>query len=79
MKFRVEFGFGENFGKNVQVVGEWQTIDGLDVIEAESYEEAAKEAVNIDGLENAIFKVCELTENEFGKLERNGNWVYYIF
>lgn len=75
MKFRVEFGLGEN----VQMVDEWQVIDELNAIEAESYEEAAKEAVNIDGLENAIFKVCELTENDFGKLERNGNWEYFSF
>lgn len=79
MKFRVEFGFGEN----VTAVDEWQTIDELNVIEAESYEEAAKEAAkeaaNIDGLENAIFKVCELTENEFGKLERNGRMAHFSF
>lgn len=75
MKFRVEFGFGEN----VQMVDEWQTIDELNVIEAESYEEAAKEAANIDGLENAIFRVCELTEKEFGKLERNGRMAHFSF
>lgn len=75
MKFRVEFGFGEN----VMTVDEWQTIDGLDVIEAESYEEAAKEAACTDGLENAMFRVCELTENEFGKLERSGDWEYFSF
>lgn len=75
MKFRVEFGFGEN----VQAVDEWQTIDGLDVIEAESYEEAAEEAANADELENAVFRVCELAEDEFGKLERSGNWVYFSF
>lgn len=75
MKFRVEFGFGEN----VMAVDEWQTIDGLDIVEAESYEEAAKEAANTDGLENAMFRVCELAENEFGKLERNGNWEYFSF
>ena len=70
MKFRVEFGFGEN----VQAVDEWQTIDELNAIEAENYEEAAKEAANADGLENAMFRVCE-----FGKLERNGNWKYFSF
>ena len=75
MKFRVEFGFG----KNVTAVDEWQTIDELNVIEAESYEEAAKEAANVDGLENAMFRVCELAENEFGKLERNGNWIHFSF
>lgn len=75
MKFRVEFGFGEN----VQAIDEWQTIDELNAIEAESYEEAAKEAANADGLENAMFRVCKLAENEFGKLERNGNWEYFNF
>lgn len=75
MKFRVEFGFGEN----VQATDEWQTIDELNAIEAESYEEAAKEAANADGLENAMFRVCELTEDEFGKLERSGNWEYFSF
>ena len=75
MKFRVEFGFGEN----VTAVDEWQTIDELNVIDAESYEESAKEAANIDGLENAIFRVCELTENEFGKLERNGRMAHFSF
>ena len=36
-KYLVEFGFAENF---VSVV-EWQTIDGLDAMEAENAEEAA--------------------------------------
>lgn len=75
MKFRVEFGFGEN----VIQIDEWQELDELNTIEAESYEEAAKEAANADGLENAMFRVCELAENEFGKLERNGNWEYFSF
>ena len=75
MKFRVEFGFGEN----VIQIDEWQELDELNTIEAESYEEAAKEAANADGLENAMFRVCELAESEFGTLERNGNWEHFSF
>lgn len=75
MKYRVEFGFGEN----TSVVGEWHTIDELLVVEAKNAEEAAIEGANANGLEEAMFRVCELTENEFGKLERNGNWEYFSF
>lgn len=78
MKFRVEFVIIEII-ENAHLVGEWQDIGELTIIEAETHEEAAKEGANIVGLEDVIFKVCELTENENGELERNGNWVYYIF
>lgn len=64
-KYRVEYGFGEN----VCQVEEWQTINGLEIIEKENAEEAAKEAACTDGLENAMFRVFELIENEFGKFE----------
>lgn len=65
-KYRVEFGFGENFIS----IEEWQTMNGMDVMEAESAEEAAKHAACTDGLEKALFQVYELIENEFGKLEK---------
>ena len=56
MKYRVEFGFAENF---VQVQ-EWQTTDGLQTVEAESAEAAAEWAACTDGLEGALFRVYEL-------------------
>lgn len=65
MKYRVEFGFGENFVS----VDEWQTIDELMEIEAENAEEAAKNAACADGLEEAMFRCFELIENEFGEME----------
>lgn len=66
MKFRVEFGFADN----VMLVDEWQTIDELAVVEADSYKEAAKIGANTEGLEKAFFRIYELTENEFGGLEK---------
>ena len=75
MKFLVEFGFGEN----VEQVQEWQTIDGLDKVEADSAEEAAECGANTDGLEEALFRVWRLVENEFGKLEKNGKAEYFSF
>lgn len=74
-KYRVEFGFAENFTE----VDEWQTIDGLDCVEAENAEEAAKVGAHTDGLENALFRVSELTENQFGELERAGEAEYFSF
>lgn len=64
-KYRVEYGFAENFLS----VEEWQIINGMDIIEAENAEEAAMKVSYTDGLENALFRVFELTENEFGQLE----------
>lgn len=55
-RFRVEFGFAEN----VCQVQEWQTMDGLQAVEAESAEAAAEWAACTDGLENALFRVYEL-------------------
>lgn len=75
MEFLVEFGFAEN----VEMVDEWQTMDGLDVVEAESAEEAAKEAACTDGLETAWFQVYRLRENEFGGLEKAGEPEFYSF
>lgn len=74
-KFLVEFGFGENVGQ----VQEWQTIDGLDEVEADSAEAAAEWGANTDGLEDALFRVWKLTENEFGKLEKSGEAEYFSF
>lgn len=68
-KFRVEFGFGENF----EEVDEFQTMDGLEVIETENAEEAAKFAACTDGLEDALFIVYELVPDEFGGLEFDRN------
>lgn len=64
-KYRVEFGFGENF----ESVQEFEIIDGLDAVDAESAGEAAKWAACTDGLENALFKVYELDEN--GEYDRH--------
>lgn len=74
-KYLVEFGFAENFLS----VDEWQTIDGLDVIESESAEEAAKEAACTDGIEEALFRVYELVPDEFGGLEKSGEPEYFNF
>lgn len=66
-KFRVDVGFGENF----ETVDEWKTMDGLDAMDAETAEDAAKEAACTDGLENALFMVYELVPDGFGGLEIN--------
>ena len=69
-KYRVEFGFTENF----QSVNEWQTMDGLEEVDAENAEEAAKWAACTDGLENALFRVYELDG-----LEKHGQAKYFDF
>lgn len=74
-KYLVEFGFADNFVS----VDEWQTINGLDEMEAESAEEAAKEAACTDGLESALFRVYELVPDEFGGLEKSGEPEYFEF
>lgn len=74
-KYLVEFGFADNFVS----VDEWQTINGLDEMEAESAEEAAKEAACTDGLEEALFRVYELVPDEFGGLEKSGEPEYFEF
>lgn len=75
MKFRVEFGFAEN----AMAVEEWQTMDGLDVVEAESAEGAANFAACTDGLENALFRVYPLRADQFGGLEKAGKPEFYSF
>lgn len=65
MKYRVEFGFGENF----DAVDEFQTMDGLESVQAETAEDAAKWAACTDGLENALFEVYEIDES--GEINRN--------
>lgn len=74
-KFRVEFAFAENF----QSADEWQTMDGLEAVEAESTEDAAKEAACTDGLENALFRVWKLVPDEFGGMEKAGKPEYFDF
>lgn len=74
-KYRVEFGFGENFSS----VTEWQTLDDLAEVDAETTEDAAKNAACTDGLENALFRVYELILNEFGDLEKYGEPEYFEF
>lgn len=74
-KYLVEFGFADNFVS----VDEWQTINGLDEMEAESAEEAAKEAACTDGLESALFRVYELVPDEFGGFEKSGEPEYFEF
>lgn len=74
-KYLVEFGFADNFVS----VDEWQTINGLDEMEAESAEEAAKEAACTDGLEEALFRVYELVPDEFGGIEKSGEPEYFEF
>ena len=74
-KYLVEFAFAEN----VVSVDEWQTMDGLDAVEAENAEEAAKWAACTDGLENALFRVHGLIPDEFGGLEKTGDPEYFSF
>lgn len=62
-KFRVEYGFGTDF----QSVNDWAPIDpDIDVFDAESAKEAAENASLIEGLENARFRVYELTRGPLG-------------
>lgn len=74
-KYRVEFGFGENFSS----VTEWQTLDDLAEVNAETTEDAAKDAACTDGLENALFRVYELILNESDDLEKYGEPEYFEF
>lgn len=74
-KYRVEFGFGENFSS----VTEWQTLDDLAEVDAETTEDAAKDAAFTDGLENALFRVYELILNESDDLEKYGEPEYFEF
>lgn len=74
-KFRVEFGFGENFVS----VDEYQTMNGLDVVESETAEEAAMVGANTDGLENALFRVYELADNGLGDLKKVGEAELFFF
>lgn len=73
--YRVEFAFADNFVS----VNEWQTIDGLEAVESESAEEAAKWAACTDGLEKALFRVWQLVPDEFGGLEQSGQPEYFEF
>ena len=74
-KYRVEFGFGENFSS----VTEWQTLDDLAEVDAETTEDAAKDAACTDGLENAHFRVYELILNESDDLEKYDEPEYFEF
>ena len=74
-KYLVEFAFVENFTS----VDEWQTMDGMDSVQAENAEEAAKWAACTDGLENALFRVYELVSDEFGGMEKCGSPEYFNF
>lgn len=74
-KYRVEFGFGENFSS----VTEWQTLDDLAEVDAETTEDAAKDAACTDGLENALFRVYELILNESDDLEKYDEPEYFEF
>ena len=74
-KYLVEFAMAENF----EQVSEWQTMDGLEAVEAENAEEAAKWAACTDGLENALFRVYELVPDEFGGMEKLGAPEYFNF
>jgi len=65
-KYRVEFAFAENFN----CVSEWQTLDEWMEIETDTARDAAMQAANADDFEKALFRVFELTTNEFGKLEK---------
>lgn len=75
-KYFVEFAFAENFCS----VEEWDAgmmEDGF--VESENEEEAAKMIACTDGLENALFRVYELSENEFGKFEKSGDYGFFCF
>lgn len=51
-------------------------MDGLRSVNALSAEDAAKWAACTDGLENALFMVYELIQNECGVLEPSGRPVF---
>lgn len=75
-KFFVEFAFADNFCS----VDEWDAelmTEGY--IESESPENAAKWAANTDGLEDALFRVYELAYDQFGDLEKSGDYQYFSF
>ena len=74
-KYLVEFAFAENFTQ----VDEWQTMDELDIVDAENAEEAAKWAACTDGMENALFRVYELSPDGFGGMEKAGDPEYFNF
>ena len=74
-KYLIEFAIAENFTQ----VDEWQTMDGLDAVEAKNAEEAAEVGANTDGLENALFRVWELVPDEFGGMEKTGKPEYFSF
>lgn len=74
-KYLVEFAFAENF----TAVDEWDTMDGLDEMTSENAEAAAKEAARTDGLENALFRVYRLVQDEFGEMEKSGDPEYFYF
>lgn len=75
-KYFVEFAFADNFCS----VDEWDAAmmdDGF--AEAENAEEAAKQIACTNGLENALFRVYKLIENQFGSLEKSDNPEYFSF
>lgn len=75
-KYFVEFAFAENFCS----VDEWNSEmmeEGF--VETESAEEAAKWIACTDGLEDALFRVHEVSENEFGTIEKFGDYEYFYF
>lgn len=75
-KYYVEFAFAENFC----FVDAWDAelmVDGY--VEFETAEDAAKCMACTDGLENALFRVYELKPDEFGNLEKYGDYEYFCF
>lgn len=63
-KFKIEF--------KTEAIQKWSTRNELMAVEASTAEQAAIMAADLDGLENAMFRVWELAPNEFGVLEPFG-------
>lgn len=49
------------------------------IVDAENAEEAAKWAACTDGMENALFRVYELSPDGFGGMEKAGDPEYFNF
>ena len=73
--FKVEYAFAINASS----VYKWETIDEFENIEAETAENAAKQASHVTGLEKALFKVSKLILNEYGRLEPTNAISFFKF
>lgn len=71
-KYQVEYAFAEN----VTAVEEWHT---LGIFTADTADQAAEEAAGTDGLEEALFRVYKMAQDEFGTLKKTGEPEFFSF